>query len=232
MHDTDTSRRHLAPSVPPRRDHAATLARLEPRESLDSLDPPSDAHDLTALPLGQRAEAAMAADPALLVTLHDDSSHAHSMRPAYAGGQASTPAPDAPARTRLELPYPVSVNDLHKPIIRNGRPALVLTPQARAYRDAVAEAVLIQRAKRHRDPTIGATWHGQADVAVTITVTPPDDKKKHDLDNVLKALFDGLKHADVFHDDDQVAELHVKRLTPDGGKGHVVVEITSLEHAA
>jgi len=174
----------------------------------------------------------MAADPALLVTLHDDSSHAHSMRPAYAGGQASTPAPDAPARTRLELPYPVSVNDLHKPIIRNGRPALVLTPQARAYRDEIAQAMLIQRSKRHRDPTIGSTWHGADPLAVTVLVTPPDDHKKHDLDNVLKALFDGLKHADVFHDDDQVAELHVKRLTPDGGKGHVVVEITSLEQVA
>lgn len=138
-----------------------------------------------------------------------------------------------PTTTRLVLPYPVSVNDIYKPIIRGrGRASLILTPQARAYRQRIAEAMLLQRSRRHRDERIGSTWHGSDPVAVAITVTPPDDHKKHDLDNTLKALLDGLKHAAVFDDDDQIVELHVRRLPPSGDEGRVTVVITSLEHVA
>lgn len=141
-------------------------------------------------------------------------------------------AGDEPAATRLELPYPVSVNDLYRPVVHRGQARFILSDAARRYRQTITEAVLIQRSKRHRDPSIGAARHGSDPLALRILMHPPDDKKKHDIDNVLKALLDGLKHAGVFDDDAQIEDLHVTRCQPDAAKGRVVVEITSLEGAA
>jgi crossover junction endodeoxyribonuclease RusA len=47
-------------------------------------------------------------------------------------------------------------------------------------------------------------------LSVTVDIYPPD-RRKRDLDNVLKALFDGITHAGVWEDDSQIDELHVYR---------------------
>jgi crossover junction endodeoxyribonuclease RusA len=58
-----------------------------------------------------------------------------------------------------------------------------------------------------------------------ITAHPPD-KRRRDLDNILKCLLDSLTHAGVWDDDSQVDELAVIRgeIVP-GGKVKVVVEV-------
>jgi crossover junction endodeoxyribonuclease RusA len=62
-------------------------------------------------------------------------------------------------------------------------------------------------------------------VRVLITSHPPD-KRRRDLDNILKCLLDSLTHAGVWDDDSQVDELAVIRgeIVP-GGKVKVVVEV-------
>ena len=37
------------------------------------------------------------------------------------------------------------------------------------------------------------------------------DKRKRDIDNVLKAIFDGIESSGIIEDDSQIEELHIKR---------------------
>lgn len=131
--------------------------------------------------------------------------------------------------TRLELPYPVSVNDLYQPVYRGGRASMILTKQAREYRQKVAEAVLIARSKRHRDKSIGRTFHGEDALAIELDLHPPDDGKRHDVDNALKATLDGLQNAAVFADDSQIERLTIQRHPAQGRTGRLLVTIRSLE---
>jgi len=48
------------------------------------------------------------------------------------------------------------------------------------------------------------------ELAVYATIYPPD-KRRRDLDNVLKALLDALQHAGCYDDDTQIGELHILR---------------------
>ena len=47
-------------------------------------------------------------------------------------------------------------------------------------------------------------------VSVSILAHPPD-RKRRDLDNILKCIMDSLAHAQIYKDDFQVEELHVYR---------------------
>jgi crossover junction endodeoxyribonuclease RusA len=113
----------------------------------------------------------------------------------------------------VTLPYPPTVN--HYWLIGRGR--MYLSPAGRQYRRQV-EAILFG------SPTI------TGEVTVTVAVYPPD-RRKRDLDNVLKALLDGLGHGGVYDDDSQVAVLRVIRCEPDP-PGRVEVSIGSYQGAA
>ena len=94
------------------------------------------------------------------------------------------------------LPWPPSVN--HYWAARgNGR---YLSPRARAWH---REAWVILR----------SSWRGRpmrGEVVVSIVLYPPD-RRRRDIDNLLKAILDALVHAGVLRDDSQVAELHAVR---------------------
>ena len=51
---------------------------------------------------------------------------------------------------------------------------------------------------------------GNARIKVTVEAYPPD-RRKRDLDNVLKAAFDALAHARAYEDDSQIDWLSVER---------------------
>lgn len=52
------------------------------------------------------------------------------------------------------------------------------------------------------------TLHGR--LAVHVALFPPD-RRKRDVDNILKPLLDACEHAGCFVDDSQIDELHIIR---------------------
>lgn len=101
----------------------------------------------------------------------------------------------------LQLPFPPSVNSMWR-TPRSGPLAgrTMLSEDGRRYRRAVADAVLVARAGRQLRQRL----------AVTIEARMPD-RRKRDLDNLPKAVLDGLTHAGVWLDDGQIDDLRVWR---------------------
>jgi crossover junction endodeoxyribonuclease RusA len=111
----------------------------------------------------------------------------------------------------ITLPYPPSLNTIWR---RVGNKTL-LSSDGRAYRQAVAAAVL-QQAKRRQIAER---------LAVHIEAHPPD-RRRRDLDNLPKSVLDGLTQAGLWLDDSQIDDLRVTRCGVfAGGALRVVVEV-------
>ena len=108
------------------------------------------------------------------------------------------------------LPYPPSVNRYW----RTARGRFYISAEGKLFRERV-RLLLADR----NTPTLSGR------VAVRVTVHPPD-KRRRDLDNVLKALFDALQHAGVFEDDSQIKriEASMEDTPTKGGRVEVVAE--------
>lgn len=109
---------------------------------------------------------------------------------------------------RCSISYPPSINDYWH---HNRQGHTFLSPAARAYKLGV---MLRLRAKGFRQPLAGP-------VVVRLWVYRP--RRRGDLDNVLKAIGDALKGA-AYLDDDQVVELHARRLD-DKANPRIEVEV-------
>lgn len=99
------------------------------------------------------------------------------------------------------MPWPPTVNTYwrHKVI---GKLATVYISQAgQAYRKAVNISLMEHGVK---------TYQLEGDLRVEIEVFPPD-RRKRDLDNLLKSLLDSLTHAQVWVDDNQISDLRIYR---------------------
>lgn len=101
----------------------------------------------------------------------------------------------------LTLPYPPTVNTYWR---RAGH-RTIISDRGRAYTRAVSDSLFVAGVR---------DGFGSADLAAMITVYPPD-KRRRDIDNVLKAVFDSLQKAGLYDDDSQIAKMSVER-------GHVV----------
>ena len=96
---------------------------------------------------------------------------------------------------RFELPYPPSINHYYM----HTSTGVILGAKGKSYRrDA---SFLLHRYR-------GAC--GDKRLSVTINVYPPD-KRKRDLDNLLKCLLDSMQYAQVYNDDNQIDMLTVIR---------------------
>lgn len=97
---------------------------------------------------------------------------------------------------RFELPYPPSVNHyyLHT---SNG---VILGAKGKSYRRDVALLL------NHHKGYCGA----ERRLSVTINLFPPD-KRKRDIDNILKCLLDSMEYANVYENDNQIDMLTVIR---------------------
>jgi len=111
------------------------------------------------------------------------------------------------------VPWPPSVNNYYVRgewrRARSGKmyQATGLTKEGQRYRDELPLVLLEQLHGRR------VTFHGQ--VEVELECHPPD-KRKRDLDNIEKALFDALQHARILGNDYQIwrktsERLHVVR---------------------
>lgn len=137
---------------------------------------------------------------------NDQPSHRH-LRHGRAG------IPDGGHVIRLILPIAPSINAYFSS--RNGN-RTYLPAKVREYRQKVQEIV----AEAGHDTLTGR-------LAMFVAVHMPD-KRRRDLDNVLKGLGDALMHAGVFIDDEQIDHIQVIRQEVIKG-GRMVVLITENE---
>jgi crossover junction endodeoxyribonuclease RusA len=106
----------------------------------------------------------------------------------------------------LTLPYPPSVNH-YKNVGRT-----VITKSGKKYqqkfnsKETVAFYYQIYMLSRSQSSKFIRDWP----ISVEIDVYPPD-KRKRDLDNILKVLLDSMARAGVYHDDVQIARLVIQR---------------------
>ena len=115
----------------------------------------------------------------------------------------------------LNLPWPPSTNKTW----RRSRSHMHLSNKSTTYRLAVRSLVLGEKLSC-------IPLHGQLEVSVTLY---PPDKRRRDEDNFAgKALFDALTHAGVWGDDSQIRSKHVYWGDIVKG-GYVSVEIQPLQ---
>ncbi len=113
---------------------------------------------------------------------------------------------------RLELPWPPSVNSYWR---RKGHMYFISKAGQEFRRE-------VDRIVREQGANYGTTHR----LSVDVLASPPD-RRTRDLDNILKSLFDALKHADVYEDDGQIDRLCVVR--EPNFHGGVVVTLQTLE---
>ncbi len=113
----------------------------------------------------------------------------------------------SPRPASFVLPWPPTVNTYYRNV--NGR--MLISRKGREYRKAVCSTV---------SGVLPRTWS----VRLTINAWPPD-RRKRDLDNLLKAPLDALKHAGIYADDSQICDLRIiRRAVVSGGRLNISVE--------
>lgn len=118
-------------------------------------------------------------------------------------------------KLKLCLPYPPTVNTYWR-MFKN---RMIISERGRKYRVDVLEAVLKQRAVKHLEK----------DLKINIVVTRPDNRRR-DLDNLTKALLDGLTHAGLWEDDSQIVDMHIAWSKKDGNEcAEVMVEVEEID---
>ena len=118
----------------------------------------------------------------------------------------------------LELPYPPSVNHYWR---RVGAKTLI-SREGRRFREEVVGRIGQRKVKAISGP-----------VRVHILACRPD-KRRRDIDNILKSLLDALDHAGAYEDDSQIWDLSVRWVLNEDGElavwpgGQVIVAITEI----
>ena len=112
--------------------------------------------------------------------------------------------------TPITLPWPPTVNRYYRTHL--GR--VLISEEGRRYRRVV---------KTHLAGARDLPAMSDLDrLALTIAAYPPD-RRKRDLDNLLKPLIDALMHAGAFPDDSQIDVLMIGRGAVRKGAGCVIV---------
>lgn len=115
--------------------------------------------------------------------------------------------------TQLELPLPPSANGMY----RTYKGRMLISREGLRYFDKVAAITIEARAggELSRVPLTGR-------LKMLVTVYPPD-RRRRDLDNLLKGLQDALEKARVYVNDAQIDDLHIIRAEccPPDGAVHV-----------
>lgn len=122
----------------------------------------------------------------------------------------------------LELPYPPSVNSYKK----IGRIVRTHSGKLLQFRKNSPETIAFYCDVMNICRKEGLKSFGSCTIDLRLYVFMPD-KRKRDLDNILKPCIDSLVHAGLMDDDSQIACLHVYKvgIIP---KGKVIVEIVPI----
>ncbi len=99
------------------------------------------------------------------------------------------------------LPWPPTVNTYWRHTVRGKLATVYISQEGQAYRKAVNLCLAEHGVK---------TYELEGDLRVEIEVFPPD-RRKRDIDNLLKSLLDSLTHAQVWKDDNQISDLRIYR---------------------
>ena len=124
----------------------------------------------------------------------------------------------AATKLNLELPYPPSVNHYWR---RVGAKTLI-SREGRRFREEVVAKISQLKVRAISGP-----------VRVQILACRPD-KRRRDIDNILKSLLDALDHAGAYEDDSQIWDLSVEWALNDDGElavcrgGRVIVAIKEM----
>lgn len=117
----------------------------------------------------------------------------------------------------LELPWPPALNRYY----RNVKGRTLISRDGRAYRNAVAESVLTTHFGRGRSLPTGAR------VKAEIVAHVPD-RRRRDLDGLLKAVLDALTHAGIYEDDSLIDDLRITRGPLDRTNPRLVITLEPM----
>ena len=109
----------------------------------------------------------------------------------------------------FELPWPPSINHYWRHT-KNGH---YISVEGKKYRQFVFFHCL-----NHRNQ-----FTKESRLSIDIQAYPPD-KRKRDIDNILKSLLDALQYACIYYDDSQIDELSIKRNLDLEGKVKIIIE--------
>ena len=115
----------------------------------------------------------------------------------------------------LRLPWPPSINSYY---INTRGGQKFIGAKGKAFREIVVEAL-------REIPESSGTLATRLHIVVECYVP---DRRKRDLDNILKSLLDAMTHAGVYEDDCLIDDLRVVRCEKTKG-GAVVVHVSTLE---
>ena len=111
------------------------------------------------------------------------------------------------AQVEFDLPWPPSVNNYY----RHVGPRVLISRAGRKYR-----TMAVSR--------LGGLKKLSGAVSLSLECYPPD-RRRRDLDNLLKCLQDSITAAGVLEDDSQIRRLQMEMLEPiEGGLVHVRLE--------
>jgi crossover junction endodeoxyribonuclease RusA len=112
----------------------------------------------------------------------------------------------------LRLPWPPSGNRYWRNVL--GR--MIVSKEARAYKETVKKLVMA-----HRLHTLSGK------IELSIHAYPPD-RRKRDLDNLLKVVIDAMQDAGLYANDSQIDKISIQRMSIDGDGGELVIELKEL----
>jgi len=115
---------------------------------------------------------------------------------------------------RLELPFPISVNQYYGTVRRGAFCKVYVTPRGKSYRVEVENLL----------ESVIEPLRGRIHMKVALHAAT---RRKYDIDNPMKCLLDALTHAGVWEDDEQVDRLLIERGEKIKG-GLAVVELEEV----
>lgn len=112
----------------------------------------------------------------------------------------------------IELPYPPSVNHYYRRV----GPRTLISRQGRRYRERVCAILRALAVTRLDGP-----------LTMELELYPPD-RRRRDLDNAQKGLWDALAHGGLYGDDSQIRDFACRMGEPLPPDGKAIVRVGQL----